>query len=423
MAKVIRKDSNGYILRKGECQRANGRYVYSYTDREGTRHFVNASSLVELRRKETMVQRLRHDGITPSMAEKMTLNQLYDRYMDQKFNLKDTTKANYIYMYDHFVRDTFGKRKITGIKYTDIKIFYHSILSDKKMKANTLECINNQISPAFDMAIRDDILVKNPAIGVMREIKKSKLWIKEKRHAFTIPQQIEFTRYVASEKQFKGWEPIITVLLGTGMRIGECLALRWEDCDFEKRQIYVNYSLSNRPNGKGYCELHVTEPKTKASIRKIPMFDEVYDALLEEYQIQCCLGFCTQEIDGLSGFVFSTAHGTVYSENAVNHAIHRIIDCYNKEEKQKAKQEKREPVLLPQISAHHMRHTFCTRLCESESNLKVIQEIMGHADIRTTMDIYAECTQEKLNEVVTKLKGKIIITYKTVNDGLACIDK
>ena len=74
-----------------------------------------------------------------------------------------------------------------------------------------------------------------------------------------------------------------------------------------------------------------------------------------------------------------------------------------------AKEEKRDPVMLPKFSAHNLRHTFCTRLCENESNLKVIQDIMGHKDIQTTMDIYAECTQEKKQEVVTKLTGKIVI--------------
>ena len=57
--------------------------------------------------------------------------------------------------------------------------------------------------------------------------------------------------------------------------------------------------------------------------------------------------------------------------------------------------QRREAVLLPDFSAHHLRHTFCTRLCEKETNLKVIQSVMGHKDIQTTMDIYAEATEEK----------------------------
>ena len=82
---------------------------------------------------------------------------------------------------------------------------------------------------------------------------------------------------------------------------------------------------------------------------------------------------------------------------------------YNKEETENAKKERRDPVLLPDFSCHHLRHTFCTRFCENETNLKVIQEIMGHKDIQTTMDIYAEATEEKKQEVVNSLQGKIIL--------------
>ena len=71
------------------------------------------------------------------------------------------------------------------------------------------------------------------------------------------------------------------------------------------------------------------------------------------------------------------------------------------------KAEGREPILLPKFSAHQLRHTFCTRFCENETNLKVIQSIMGHSDITTTMDIYADATQEKKQEIMANLNGKI----------------
>lgn len=110
-----------------------------------------------------------------------------------------------------------------------------------------------------------------------------------------------------------------------------------------------------------------------------------------------------------SGFVFSTGEGNVYTPESVNRAIKRIYEDYNKKEEETAKKENREPLLLPHFSCHHLRHTFCTRLCENESNLKVIQSVMGHSDIQTTMDIYAECTAEKKQEVFATLNGKIMI--------------
>lgn len=126
-------------------------------------------------------------------------------------------------------------------------------------------------------------------------------------------------------------------------------------------------------------------------------------------QIQQVLGFGTNEIDGYTNFVFSTSEGKVYTLESVNRVIKRIYEDYNKVETERAKKEGREPLLLPHFSAHHLRHTFCTRLCENESNLKVIHSVMGHSDIQTTMDIYAECTQEKKDEVFANLNGKIMI--------------
>lgn len=174
--------------------------------------------------------------------------------------------------------------------------------------------------------------------------------------------------------------------------------------------ISVNHNLTDRPVGRERkIERHIMTPKTEAGNRKIPIVDEVMEAFLLEYQLQKCLGFCEEEIDGYSGFIFATAYHTLYQASAVNNAIHRITDAYNEKEKAEAKAEGREAIILPEFSAHNLRHTFCTRLCENESNLKVIQDIMGHADIQTTMDIYAECTQEKKQEVVANLQGKIII--------------
>jgi len=410
MANTKRKDKNGYILRVGECCRSDGRYSYSYTDIEKNRHVVYAKNIVELREKEKLIHIDRADGIDIHKANRMTLNDLFEKYISQKYNLKDTTMANYIFIYDQYVRETFGKRKIADIKYSDVKRFYHSLMEERKLVATTVEHVHTLLHPTFRLAIRDGYLRTNPTDDVMTEIKKSKLWVKNKRNALTIPQQRAFVNYIESSEEFSGWYPIMVVLLGTGMRIGECLGLRWQDIDFKEKFISVNHNLTDRPVGRDRkMGRHIQTPKTEAGTRNIPILDEVMDAFAKEYQIQKCLGFCEEEIDGYSGFVFSTRDHKVYNANSINNSMHRIIEAYNKEERENAKKENREPIILPFFSAHVLRHTFCTRLCENENNLKVIQEIMGHKDIQTTMNIYAECTKEKKKEVMTNLTGKIII--------------
>lgn len=78
--------------------------------------------------------------------------------------------------------------------------------------------------------------------------------------------------------------------------------------------------------------------------------------------------------------------------------------------KARAATEHREAVVIPHFSVHNLRHTFCTRFCENETNIKVIQDIMGHADISTTMNIYAEATESKKRESFENLQGKIKIS-------------
>lgn len=90
---------------------------------------------------------------------------------------------------------------------------------------------------------------------------------------------------------------------------GECLGLCWNDLDFEKRIIKVCKTLTYRPEPDNGSVVHISTPKTEAGERTIPMIDEVYDAFLEEYQIQKVLGFGTNEIDGFRNFVFSTGEG------------------------------------------------------------------------------------------------------------------
>ncbi len=404
-----RKDSRGYALRNGECQRSDGRYSYSYTDKNRKRHTVYASDLVELRKKEQKIRRDLEDGLDPRRAERVTVNQIYDSYIKQKYDLKPSTRANYIYTYDHYVRESFGKRRAATIRFTDVKEYYYNLLTQEGFSPATVDNIHTQLHPAFQMAVREGVLRVNPASGALTEIKKSHVWVKTKRKSLTVAEQKAFMNYLFENHQYQGWKPVITVLIGTGMRIGECLGLRWQDLDFENRSISVNHNLVHRRyDEEGGC-LHISTPKTEAGTRTIPMIQEVYDAFLEEYQIQQITGFCTQEIEGYSGFVFASSDGTVTIPSEVNRMIHTVTAEYNKEETANAKKERREPLLLPDFSAHHLRHTFCTRLCENETNLKVIQSIMGHKDIQTTMDIYADCTDEKKKEVLSNMEDKIFV--------------
>jgi integrase len=90
-----------------------------------------------------------------------------------------------------------------------------------------------------------------------------------------------------------------------------------------------------------------------------------------------------------------SSFGSLHNPSAVNRAIKRILEAHNAEEVVNAKKERRKSVIIPHFSCHHLRHTFCSRFCENETNVRVIQSVMGHASTETTMDIYAEVTNSK----------------------------
>lgn len=404
MAKT-RKDLRGRTLRKGEMQRSSDkRYAYSYRDPLGQRKYIYANDLVTLREKEAQLMKDQLDGLDVYVAGKAIVNFVFDRYMSIKTNLRQTTRSNYLYMYDRFVRDTFGKKKIAEVKYSDVIQFYNYLLEKQELQINTLESIHTLLHPTFQLAVRDEIIRLNPTDGVMAEIKKASKQRAGVRHALTIAQQRAFMEHLANHPIYYHWWPLFTILLGTGCRIGEALGLRWDDLDYEKRTISINHSLVYYPTGKDRSSvMHISKPKTEAGIRTIPMLDSVKDAFEMLYEEQKENGWNTVEIDGMTGFVFCNRFGNVPNPQSVNRTIKRIDADYNANEVLNAKKEHREPVLLPDFSAHHLRHTFCTRLCENETNLKVIQAVMGHKDIQTTMDIYAEATEEKKQESFERL--------------------
>lgn len=411
MAKA-RKDNKGRALRKGETYRkSDNSYMYKYTDPMGRKKYIYAQDLLTLREREKKLIKEQLDGLDVYIAGNATINFLFDRYMSVKTGLRDTTKSTYLYMYDHFVRNGFGDRRIAEIKYSDVLAFYIKLMDEKDLKIGTIDSIHTVLRPSFQLAVRDNIIRNNPCDGVMAELKKKSGNTHGMRHALTPDQQTAFVNYLEESPFHNRWRPLFVVMLGTGMRIGEVLGLRWDDIDLDKRNVSVNHSLTYyaRHEGSSVCTNAISLPKTEAGIRNIPVIDAVYDAFNEQKEYSEEVGGCVSEIDGMSGFVFFNRNNQVHKPSAVNKVIRAIIENYNSEEVVKARREHREPVILPHFSCHHLRHTFCSRLCEADVNLKVIQQIMGHKDIQTTMDIYAEVSeakkQESMKEVADKFNG------------------
>ncbi len=390
-----RKDNKGRVLKTGESQRkSDNRYVYDYTDLNGIRKRVYALTLTELRKKEQQIQRDLLDGINTEKGD-MTLNDLFKMYMDTKTDLRDTTRHNYMGLWEYRVQHSMiGNMKISQLKMIHIRSFY-SELAKEGLAESTIKGYHDLIYPALELAVESDMIRKNPA----KEARKGVGGTKKKREAMTRSEEEIFLNFVKESKIYKIYYPMIRFVLCTGLRVGELTGLRWHDVDFKENVVHVRQQLiyKNLDNG---CEFHIQALKTEAGRRDIPLTDAAREALMAQRNNYLMLGksFKCQEVDGISDFVFTNNKGNCYATNAINSLLKNIVNTYNSQEEKLAAKEHRDPELLPHISSHILRHTACTRMAESGMNPKVLQYIMGHASIEVTMDVYTHLDYSQIKE-------------------------
>ncbi len=403
-----RLDKNRVTLRKGEYQRKDGIYCYRWSTRNGKRHCIYAGTLDELRRKETELTVDQFDGIRTD-KQHTTVNDMFELWCELKRGLKDNTFQNYKYMYNTFVRKGFGKLKVSSVKKSDVKKFYNTLADEKILKIATIDNIHNVLHQIFALAVDDNYIRQNPTDNMLKELKQSHNFQVEKRKALTVPEQELLVNFLKTNSQYKHWYPVFAVMLGTGMRVGEIVGLRWCDIDFEENMISVNHTLVyyNKGDNNG-CSFAINTPKTRAGVRTIPMLEAVKEAFLLEKAYQEEVGIsCNVQIDGYTDFIFVNRFGNTQHQGTLNKAIRRIIRDCNDAVLLRTTED--EPVLLPPFSCHSLRHTFTTRLCENRVNVKVIQEVLGHSDFSTTMDIYTDVTKELKQSEFNAFDAKLML--------------
>ena len=395
-----RKDNKNRVLKEGEYQRANGTFEYKWRDKRGKRHSIYAKTLDELREKEIDVLRDALDGIRADKND-LSINDLYFRWVQLKKGLKANTFQNYQYMYRQFVEPDFGEMHIVDLKRSDVRAFYNYLADTQHLKAGTIDSIHTVLHQVLELGVEDDYLRYNPADNALKELKKAHNYDSKKKRALTVAEQHLFERFLSKEGQYHRWYPIFTVMLYTGMRVGEVTGLRWDDIDLDECTININHTLVYFDRGGDErCGFAINTPKTKAGERIIPMLPKVKDAFIKEKEYQEEIGLsCKAVIDGYTDFIFINRFGNTQNQSTLNKALHRIIRDCNYEVLDKCEDD---AVILPRFSNHILRHTFTTRMCEAGVNIKAMQDILGHADAETTLQIYADATKEmKRAELIT----------------------
>ena len=172
-----------------------------------------------------------------------------------------------------------------------------------------------------------------------------------------------------------------------------------DDIDVKEKVWDLNHQLKYKN-----CNFFIAKPKTRKSERIIPLSQDAVRAVISQKQILMKEGKLENyKVDGYKNFLFLDSKNNLMTVNKIDYWLKKIVEDYNKQEMDKAEVEKRKAQLLPNITSHILRHTGCTRAAERGMDIRVLQDIMGHNNIKTTMKVYNHVDDARLQREMERL--------------------
>lgn len=396
---VKRRDNKNRVLRNGESQRKDGRYAFKYLDSEGKPNFVYSWKLVDtdalpagkrecipLRDKELEILKTINDDSIPK-TEYITVLELVEKYILQKKGVRHSTRAGYKTVINLLKakEKEFGSKRINEVKLSDAKQWLIDMQQNER-GYSSICTIRGILRPAFQMAMDDDIISKNPFQFNLGDVLYND---SKKREALTKEQENAFLRFVQYDKHFSKYYEAIFVLFKTGLRISEFCGLTLSDIDLEEKTISVNHQLQRTSN----MEYVIEKTKTNAGTRILPMNDELcscFENIIKNRKVPSQ----EPEISGYSGFLYLDKNDMPMVALHWEHYFQRICAKYNKLFK----------VPMPKVTPHVCRHTYCSNMVKKRINPKSLQYLMGHSEIGTTLDTYTHINYEDARAELIRLE-------------------
>lgn len=394
----MRRDSKHRVLRRGESIRTNGKYQFKYHV-NGKPHFVYSWRLeptdpqlvgtkpdLSLREKEKLIGYGLDNQLDP-LGKNITVNELVERYISTRTGAKNSTKMNYGFVKNLLKKQAFGDCKISRVKTSDAKLFLIKLQQEDNKRYSTIKTVRGVLRPAFQMAVDDDVLNKNPfgfeLAGVVVNDSVT-------REAVTKDQMRKFLKFVHDDVVYCKYYEVVYILFHTGMRISEFCGLTLSDIDMENKIINIDHQLQRSSK----MEYIIESTKTNAGTRKLPMTDDVaqcFRAIIEDREPP----EHERIIDGYGGFLFTDKKG--YPEVAMHweHRFKHMLNRYNKIYR----------VQMPKITPHVCRHTYCSNMAKAGMNPKTLQYLMGHSDIGVTLNTYTHLGLEDAEGELKRMEG------------------
>lgn len=378
------KSLNGKELGVGITQRKDGLYQARFTNRFGKRQTVYGKTIREITKKlrDEQYSDARQLNVASSS---MTLDEWYEVWLSTyKNNCRNTSLRTYEDSYNK-IKGELGWRRLDKLNHVVIQGAFNNLCSDaarSRCKAVVVGMLNK--------AVEADLLVKNPASGIVTNL------CKEEKEEKRILSDEEVEILLATRKRTT-MQNLLVIALGTGMRIGEILGLTWDCVDFEKGLIKVRKTMVEL-NGHGTTVYEFHQPKTQSGKRDIPMIVQVRDALISQKEWKEKTVQNKTPYPGMEDLVFCNRKNLPLNSIGVRHAISRLCKKINKEN----------PGLFFQpFSPHGLRHTFATKCIAKGMRPKTLQKILGHSSLQMTMDLYCHVEAGTLKEEMT-LIGKLV---------------
>lgn len=406
-----RRDSKNRLLQNGESQDKDGRYVYRYVDALGKRKAVYSWRLVStdrvpagrkadisLREKEKNIQMEISHGVC---SEDMTVLELVDRYLGLKKGVRHNTQANYQFVRNIIAKEEFGAKRIDRVKLSDAKLFLIKLQEEDGRGYSSIHTIRGVLRPAFQMALDDDLLLRNPF-----EFQLATVVVNDSvtREAVTQEEERKFLKFIKEDNHYKKYYDGMLILFKTGLRISEFCGLTVHDIDFQNNLIHVTHQLQRKRDMTYVIE----DTKTTSGTRDLPMTDEVR-ASFERIIANRKPPRVEPIIDGYTGFLFYDKNNSPMVALNWEKYFHYAVGKYNRTYR----------VQIPKITPHVCRHTYCSNMARAGMNPKTLQYLMGHSDIGVTLNTYTHLGANDAKEELQRLnlagtsKGKM--PQKVVN--------
>ena len=382
------KNLKGKEIGKGICQRKDGLFVARLVEKSGKRHAKIFQTIPEARNwLEDTRQADKH--VTLPLVSEITVDQWFDYWIENIVGDRaPNTCRNYRERYVHNIQPYIGRMLLTEVKPMHCKMVLNNM--EKTYAGGTIRQAYITMGTMFKSALMNDMILKHPMNGV--------LYTKPTRavddiHFLTIDEQQTFLEAAKRSHNYRQY----ALILETGLRTGELIGLTWDAIDFEKHTLTVNKTLEYRHK---YKEWRAGPPKTIKSYRTIPLTTRAVEILKEVYaerDTQKKSDTLTLELEymdrrtgqvmmlHMSDLVFiNWRTGEPAKNSSYDTHLYKLCDEAG----------------IKRFCMHALRHTYATRAIERGVPPKVLQRLLGHASMKTTMDRYVHVTDESMESAI-----------------------